>query len=139
MHVRKIQAQLVYGAPSDRVYYKLRLPLNMVRQYVEEYGEDRHIWVESADTLCIGGERDDALPIHILSVRELRKGRPVWRYYWQVLLPPALAKNMRKGDDVKITRDNDTIRLKFGHDAFDAVHGQTKTTARTGKPAVRNC
>lgn len=65
MHVRKVQAQPVYGAPSGRYYCRLRLPRGPTTRYVAEYGDRRFMRAESADTLVIG---DRGIPVHIWDV-----------------------------------------------------------------------
>ena len=111
----------MYGAPSDRVYYRLRLPSGMANEYADEHGEQQYIWAESPNTLCIGpiahGSR-----IRILDVREMRKA--VYRHFRQITFPVELAKNMQGGEEADVTRDGDIIRLEFGRKLFaDMVTG----------------
>ena len=114
MVIRKVQKQAVYGEPSKRAYYRLRLPHDMASKYVEECGEQQHIRVESPDTLCIGP--DDGADIRILDVREMRKA--IYKHFRQVMFPVWLCGGMEAGDEVDVTRDGDTIRLKFGREMF---------------------
>lgn len=116
MPVRLLQTQPTYGAPDDRKYFRLRLPYKIISAYVEEYGEDRAVWVGSPTTLCIGDAGDGRDPIHILAVKERRDAR--YSYFWQVLIPPHLAGGMRGGDAVNVTRSGSIIRLKFGRSVF---------------------
>lgn len=115
MAVRKIQAQPVYGAPSNRTYCRLRLPRPLAKQYVEEFGEWQYVWADSSRTLRIGGD-DGGHPVHILRVREMRNA--VYKHFWQVMFPIALSAEMRGGDEVDVTRDGDTLRLVFTRDIF---------------------
>ena len=111
----KIQAQPVYGAPSDRSYCRLRLPREMAERYVAECGERRSIRVESPDTLRISGDTGGR-PIHILGVRE-RRGL-TFRHFRQVMFPADLSRRMVRGEEVEVRRDGDTILLQFGRAAF---------------------
>lgn len=115
MVIRKIQKQPVYGTPTDRTYCRLRLPQSMAFAYVEEHGERHRIWVESPDTLCIGPGAAGA-EVRILNVREMR--RAIYHHFKQVMFPVEMSRRMLAGEDVDVTRDGDTIRLKFGRDAF---------------------
>ena len=137
MAVRRIQVQRVYGAPSDRSYCRLRMPSRMINQYVEEHGEERYLWVESPDTLCLGEWGEGRVPIHILDVRERRDY--VYRHYRQVMFPAGLARGMRQGDRVDITRKGDAITLKFRRDIFNvderaAPDGTPRAHARDDAP-----
>ena len=114
MPARRLQVQPAYGAPTDRKYYRLRLPYGMISKYVDEHGTDRAIWVGSPTTLCIGDPGDGRTPLHILPVKERRGVR--YSRFWQVLIPTSLSANMRKGDRVNVTRSGSIIRLKFEHE-----------------------
>ena len=118
MPTRRIQVQPVYGAPSERAYCRLRLPSRMINEYIVEHGEERFLWVGAPDTLCLGGHGEGRVPIHILDVRE-RRGS-IYRHFRQVMFPSDLAKKMRGGEAVEITRDGDTIQLRFGRPIFGA-------------------
>lgn len=113
MYTRRVQMQPVYGAPSARSYCRLRLPRKPTTRYVARHGDRRFIQAESADTLVIGST---GIPIHILDVRELRG--VVYVHFWQVMFPARFSAGIR-GSDVRITFDEDTIRLKFGGAMFD--------------------
>ena len=132
--------QSVYGAPSDRTYCRLRLPSGMISQYVEEYGEERHLWVESPDALCLGEWGEGRVPIRILGVRERR--RHIYRHFRQVMFPVWLTGGMRRGDRVDVTREGGTITLKFGRDILGvdgraARDGTPRAHARDGAPDGR--
>lgn len=117
MAIHKIQIQHVYGAPSNRSYCRLRLPRNMAEDFVAEHGENQLIRAESPDTLRVGGPASGGMPVRLLDVRE-RRGIVI-RHFRQMMLPVDLSGEIRRGEPVDITREGDTIRLKFEREIFD--------------------
>ena len=116
MAIRKVQIQHVYSGRSNRSYCRLRLPRNMAEQYVAEHGENQLIRAESPDTLRIGGPASGGTPVRLLDVRE-RRGIII-RHFRQVMIPVGLSGEIRRGEPVDITREGDTIRLKFEREIF---------------------
>ena len=103
----------MYGAPSDRLYYNLRLPKKPTTKYVSNYGDRRFITATAPDTLTIGNE---GIPVHILDVRVLRG--ITYTHYWQIRIPPRLSTGIQDSK-VRIAYERDMIHLDFGRDLFD--------------------
>ena len=132
MATHRIQVQRTYGAPTNRSYHRLRMPRTITEQYIAEHGENLFIKAVSPDTLRIGGPSSGGMPIHILDVKESR-GIAV-RHHRQVMFPVKISAGMNRGDPVDITREGDTLVLKFGRAIFD-VETQAAATQPGSGPA----
>ncbi len=119
--------QQVYGEITDRVYFKVRLPLLMTGDFVNEFGPYQWLGIQSEKMLRLGKKRHNKDIIsHILNVREFRGYNTV--HFWQLMFPVAMSTNMTPGDEVMIWRGNytkrqysckgDTIFIQFKRDLF---------------------
>ena len=121
---RKLQRQPVYGSPTDRVYFRLRLPSEQSADFVAKHGEWPKIWVESANTLRIGpNDSDVGEKVHILEVREIRNA--MYKRFRQVMFPIDICGGMKGGEYVDISFTDDNIRLGFERNIFRQKLHQT--------------
>ena len=89
-------------------YYKLYLPNKMIRQYVNTYGEKRHIRVIEPDTLQIGNLGQS------IRMRCYRAWKGLmYTERWSIAIPRNMTAGIEPGDMVDITQDGANILLKF--------------------------